>query len=352
MFTLAHLSDPHLGPLPDPRLLELASKRVIGYVNWRRNRAVHLTNGALEALVADLKETAPDHIAVTGDLVNLGLQREIGPAAEWLAALGSAADVSAVPGNHDAYVPGSLDRATRRWAAHMAGDDVDLHHHPAPVFPFVRRRGKVAIVGASSAKATGPFMATGHFDASQALHLTELLQALEHEGLFRVVLIHHPPIREATNWHKRLVGGSRFRAAVAQAGAELVLHGHTHENTILSIAGPGGEPVPVVGVPSASQQPGGRRPPARYNLFSISGEPGSWECLMTERGILGNNLDIREIATRRLEPSMLPPPTRGEEDQGAQIGWSGAASAGISPLRRGSGTISIARRKARKPKLR
>ena len=37
-FTLAHLSDPHLAPLPKPRLRELMGKRALGYLNWVRNR--------------------------------------------------------------------------------------------------------------------------------------------------------------------------------------------------------------------------------------------------------------------------------------------------------------------------
>ena len=32
MFTLAHLSDPHLAPLPAPRIADLASKRVLGWL--------------------------------------------------------------------------------------------------------------------------------------------------------------------------------------------------------------------------------------------------------------------------------------------------------------------------------
>ncbi len=39
MFKLAHLSDPHLGPLPRPSLQELLSKRALGYINWQRGRA-------------------------------------------------------------------------------------------------------------------------------------------------------------------------------------------------------------------------------------------------------------------------------------------------------------------------
>ena len=39
VFRIAHLSDPHLGPLPTVRLKDLASKRLTGYLNYRRNRA-------------------------------------------------------------------------------------------------------------------------------------------------------------------------------------------------------------------------------------------------------------------------------------------------------------------------
>src|SRR4051794_41179026 len=37
-FTLAHLSDPHLPPLPVPTWRELAGKRAFGWLNWTRNR--------------------------------------------------------------------------------------------------------------------------------------------------------------------------------------------------------------------------------------------------------------------------------------------------------------------------
>lgn len=296
MFRLAHLSDPHLGPLPDPRLVELASKRVLGYVNWRRNRAVRLTNRPLDLLVADIKAGAPDHLAVTGDLVNLALRGEFEPAARWLATLGPVEDVSVVPGNHDAYVPGAVGRAARFWMAHMVGDG---HEGGRPTFPYVRRRGRVAIVGTTSARATGPFMATGHFSNGQSVRLAEILHNLGREGFFRVVMIHHPPLRGVTSWHKRLVGGTRFRAAIAEAGAELVLHGHTHRASVAHIPGPRG-PVAVIGVPSASAVPDGHHEGARYNLFEIGGKPGAWRVAMRERGLLEPAGEIVEIAARDL----------------------------------------------------
>ena len=81
-------------------------------------------------------------------------------------------------------------------------------------------------------------------------------------------MIHHPPIRGATANHKRMIGIRRFAAVMREAGAELVLHGHTHLNTLYHLQGKNGQ-VPVVGIASASQGPGGHKPPASYNLFSI-----------------------------------------------------------------------------------
>ena len=59
MFVLAHLSDPHLAPLPQPRIGELASKRLLGYLNWRRGRgAVHRAE-VLDAILSDLRAASP-----------------------------------------------------------------------------------------------------------------------------------------------------------------------------------------------------------------------------------------------------------------------------------------------------
>ncbi len=123
MVVLAHLSDPHLGPLPKPRLAELAGKRATGYLNWRRKRqSVHRAD-VLARIVADLKTQAPDHIAVTGDLVNISLPGEYAPARAWLEALGPPHDVTLVPGNHDVYVRKAASAPAAHWGDYMRGDD-------------------------------------------------------------------------------------------------------------------------------------------------------------------------------------------------------------------------------------
>ena len=115
-YVLAHLSDPHLAPLPAPNWNDLFNKRITGYINWQRNRRFVHERAVLDRIVADLKAQKPDHIALTGDIANIALPEEFACGRAWLESLGSAHDVSFVPGNHDAYVRGALLAASRAWA--------------------------------------------------------------------------------------------------------------------------------------------------------------------------------------------------------------------------------------------
>lgn len=287
MFTLAHISDIHLGPMPDVSIRELMSKRITGYVNWHRNRRKQLFGNTLELLLRDLHKHAPDHLAVTGDLVNLATDIEIKAAGLWLKSLSRPHDVSVVPGNHDAYVPGALDKALDEWHAWITPDRPREDGHN---FPYLRIRGHVALIGLSTATASPPFMASGYFGRNQARRFANLLKEVGDAGLFRVVMIHHPPIRGATANYKRMIGIRRFGAAVHLGGAELVLHGHTHLNTLYWLPAPDQSLVPVVGIASASQGHGGHKPPAAYNLFRIDGEKGRWS-LLRERYALNEGGD-------------------------------------------------------------
>lgn len=302
MFRLAHISDVHLGPLPALSVLELASKRITGFINWHRNRRRHLFANTLDLLLEDLERRNPDHLAITGDLVNLAANVEIDAVARWLTEVGTPENVSVVLGNHDAYVPGAYERSTRAWYPYMRGDSASAEWAEGrSVFPYMRVRGNVALIGCSTAVATPPFAASGYFGRRQARETVNLLRAAGEAGLFRVVMIHHPPIRGATSLHKRMIGIRRFAATISSGGAELVLHGHTHLNTVHWLRSPSG-PVPVVGIASASQGPGAHKPPAAYNIFEISGEPGRWN-LMRERYALdefGKNVMLAE--TTRFQP--------------------------------------------------
>jgi len=305
MFRLAHLSDPHLGPLPDATYRELASKRITGYMNWHRNRRQFLRDNVIDAIIADMKASNPDHIAVTGDLVNLALDIEIDMARQWLETLGEAHDVSVVPGNHDAYVPGAFDKVCRAWGAWMTGDK-GSPPRDRRAFPYLRVRDNIALIGATSARATAPFMANGFFREAQAGRLGRMLDAAGKEGLFRIVMIHHPPVRQAVGQHKRLFGIGRFQNTIRRHGAELILHGHSHLPSLYTIEGPEGF-VPVVGVAATGQAIGGSKPPAQYNLLDISGEKGSWKIGLTRRGLTTASMpptDIMSIDLTREAPTI------------------------------------------------
>src|SRR5205807_1429695 len=195
-----------------------------GYVNWQRNRRNFHLSSVLARIVADLKAQAPDHIAVTGDLINLSLEAEFAPAKAWLAALGSPRDVSLIPGNHDTYVRSKARHPERHWVDYMRGDDA-VPSTP-PTFPYLRRRGPLALIGLSTAVPAPPFRATGKLGTQQLARFEALLQRLRGEAVFRVVLIHHPPRMPTRLQHERLLDEDAFIDVLKAQGAELVLHGH------------------------------------------------------------------------------------------------------------------------------
>ena len=292
-FTLAHLSDPHLPPMPAAGWRDLMGKRALGYLNWTRNRHKVHRREVLDALVSDLQAQAPDQIAVTGDLVNLALDAEFAPARAWLESVGAADRVTVIPGNHDAYVRATQHRFAEAWGDYLRGDeapDGDV------AFPLLRRRGPLALISASSAVPTPPLMATGWLGRSQLDRLERMLAGLAGSEAFRVLLIHHP-LRSDSRF-KRLTDSADLLALLQRHGVELVLHGHDHVHSTIWIDGPRGK-IPVVGVPSASAMAHGRYPAAAYNLFSIEREGDAWRCEQTVRGV-DDALRVREVRRARL----------------------------------------------------
>jgi 3',5'-cyclic AMP phosphodiesterase CpdA len=291
-FTLAHLSDPYLPPLPAPRFSELAGKRALGYLNWTRNRHKYHRREVLDALVSDLAAQSPDHIAVTGDLVNLALETEFPLARKWLESVGPPERVTAIPGNHDVYVRATRDRFAQSWAGYLRDEQAGGH----VTFPSLRRRGPLALIGLSSAVPTPPLMATGTLGHTQLAALERVLKTLAAEQTFRVLLVHHP--LRSDSRIKRLTDSAELIALIRLHGVELVLHGHDHIHSTIWLEGPNGA-IPVVGVPSASALAHGRYPAAAYNLYSIEHDNAVWRCEQIVRGI-DAKLGLREIGRVRL----------------------------------------------------
>ena len=281
MFTLAHLSDPHL-PMPQARAVDLLGKRATGYFNWWRNRVQLHRPEALAGIVADIAAHKPDHIALTGDLVNISLPDEFARASGWLATLDTPDRVTVIPGNHDVYVATQWRESLGQWGAYIAGDG----QPPAAdfkVFPTLRRRGPVALVGLNSGVPKPPLLATGTLGDAQIAAAEKLLADLGREGLCRVVMIHHPPLTTESRF-KRLTDAAAFQAMIRRVGCEIVLHGHNHRSEVARIAGPQGA-IPVVGVTSASAAPESKYGRARYHLIAIERETAGWRISLDIRAL-------------------------------------------------------------------
>jgi 3',5'-cyclic AMP phosphodiesterase CpdA len=277
MFRLAHVTDPHFRAprgLPGIRPGELLGKRAVGFLNLTINRVRKHKMDLLEDMRVDLRAQAPDHLALTGDLSNIALTSEWRSALSWLDLSGVAPDaISVIPGNHDAYVPEVLaTREFERLFAAYQTSDLDRDGEAAH-YPFVQLREPLALIGVSSAVATGDLGAWGRIGEAQLARLEAILKAPELRGLTRVVLIHHPPVLHKEGEHRNLRDRAELAAVLARAGAELVLHGHDHADQRAELPGPDGRPIPIIGAGSASYA-GGPERRARYSIYEF-GEGGA-----------------------------------------------------------------------------
>lgn len=286
MFKLAHLSDVHLGPLPSVTPALLANKRFIGYLSWTfRRKSIH-SNDVLNRLVTDIKQANVDHVAFTGDLVNIALPEEFTRGQQWLSQLGQPDHVSFVPGNHDTYVKFPWEKGMAKWGDYMVGDlnmpGVRTGGNNAALFPFVRQRRNIALIGVASGVPAPWNKAWGFAGEAQLQALRKILEKLHNQGFFRIVMIHHPPLPGQAKDRKALRDALEMEAVLKKSGAELVLHGHNHEHMHTKFATATGT-AHVIGVPSASALPTENKPAGAWYQFEIERRGGEWVNNMTVR---------------------------------------------------------------------
>ena len=278
--TLAHLSDVHLGPLPQGSAWDnFALKRLVGALSWNLNRHKLHDPVVSSALIEDIKMAAPEHVAFTGDIVNISAHAEFTGALRWLQFFGDPTWISFVPGNHDAYVPMPWKHGLAHLEPYMTGDLAAA----ASMFPYVRLRRNLAMIGLNSAVPQPLVKAAGTLGTRQLEILPGLLRDLKAKGYYRAVMIHHPPLPGLAPARKSLNDAAHLRDVLAREGAELVLHGHNHRHMLNVLEGPDGK-IPIVGVPSASMCGASRYEPAAWNLYEINRYQGSWSTQVSIRG--------------------------------------------------------------------
>ena len=275
---LAHVTDVHLLSLDGTRLRDFVNKRFAGGVNILINRGRPHTAEVFDALVDDLNSHGIEQVACTGDITNLSLESEFRFARGRFDRLaGGPANVLCVPGNHDNYIADTEGLFERAFEPYCAADDdwrwSDAAEDPWPV---VRVRGDLALVGLTTSRPSGLLMGHGWVGEPQLARLRQVLADARLQDKLRVIVMHHPSAgRHAKSWRRGLRDREAFAAVVAETGAELVLHGHEHLDLENHLAGPGGAPIPVHGMRSASYAIASRTHSARYRVYSIRREPGA-----------------------------------------------------------------------------
>jgi len=296
-FTLAHFTDIHLSPIVGLSPRYWNAKRFSGLLNWHtKRRGVHRRE-TVDRLIADANQLRADHIAITGDLANLGLPLELEVAHAWLATVGTPDRVTVVPGNHDIYSSLHGDDGVARWAEYMGGDAA------THAFPFVRRVGPIALIGLNSAIETPFGIASGRLGPDQIEVARDLLDRLADDGAVRVVLIHHPPLPGLAPPRRALTDAGVFQHMLEKSGAELLLYGHNHKPKLNWLPTETG-PLPVIGGASASGSRAYRTDPlARYNLFTFFMSGDRVRLRQTVRGIETPDGPVVKLSETVLEPA-------------------------------------------------
>ena len=285
-FVVAHLSDPHIARVDQINKGDLLSKRLFGYLRWKLKRRFEQSYELLTILHKDLQRSKPDHIAITGDLTQLSLPVEFTLARDWLQSLGTSEQVTVIPGNHDTYVKTLWDQTLFHWLDYMLGDaqvqQTGSIFSLAELFPTLRIRNRIALIGINTAQPSAPHLASGAIGADQLKKLESILKQLNGQRLFRIILIHHPPISGVVNWRRSLTDAQFLQTLLERYGAELVLFGHAHKTVHGDLATPAGL-IPAMGAPSASslRRSGARQ--SRYYLYKITPSAEGWNVRMDER---------------------------------------------------------------------
>lgn len=238
---IAHLTDPHLTPLPDRWPGGWPSKRWLSWLSWQRRRRHLHRRERLDALVERVRAEAPDAWAVTGDLCQTGTGPEIETATGWLEALAPPEQILLTPGNHDVFGADSRAAVDTHWAPWLHGPDRRV---------AVRRFGPVSLIAVDSAVVTRAGSAGGRLGSEGRKRLAEVLRT--EKGRFRTVLIHHPPAPGLCKRRKALADDAELAQLLAREGAGLVLHGHLHHDGRHDLDAHDGSTIPIFCTASAS----------------------------------------------------------------------------------------------------
>ena len=284
---IAHLSDLHIGPVPLPRpwIEAVDLKQVLGYINWWRDRGAH-SRLRLDATIAAIAGAEPHAIALSGDIIELGMASEFAAGAAVLAELSPIAPLALTLGNHDPYTPASIRRLLSHWERFLP-HSATTANDPREVYPQVWSSGPLALITLCSGMPTWLFSAEGAIGRAQMQRLNAILAALDRAMQVPVLHIHHPPDGAHLSLLQRLRDGDQLLDVMARHDCPLILHGHTHRGDIRDLSRLGKKFV-LAGAPSASAVATRGMAAAGFNLIDLSRSDDGFHIAVSARRFDGS----------------------------------------------------------------
>jgi len=227
-----HISDLHFHRLPRNPAAYL-SKRLLGGLNLALSRHKQFPIERVQALVKRLDEMAWDYLVITGDLTQLGTEREFALAHQTLAPLLARGPerVIVMPGNHDRYVrevPGA-GAFEHHFGAFAPVDGVGFHQLDATWH-----------LAAWDSAAPAPWFSAAGRVPSHVLDATaEWMGTLPNQA--KVIVANHYPVFFYRGFHyiasHDLKNQIQVRKWLRTHPVSLYLHGHIHRNWVLPVKG-------------------------------------------------------------------------------------------------------------------
>ena len=216
---------------------------------------------ALDWFAQAVVDVRPDAVICTGDLTMRARRGEFAAAARWLGAL--AAPVMVEPGNHDLPYFNLIERFTAPYVRYgvlrrVVNRDLVLDGAAVIALPTV---------AAAQWRLNWSKGRVGRGDLARAL---AGLAGAATTGI-RIVACHHPLIEANTAATASTRGGAQALAALARAGADVVLSGHVHDPFDM-VAQAGGHPIRLIGAGTLSHRLRSTRP--SFNRLDYDPERG------------------------------------------------------------------------------
>jgi len=236
MTLIAHLSDLHI--IEDGHEARTGeARRRLAYLTLGRPKRPDLRRQRALAALREARRTGADHLVITGDLTEDGVDIEFAVLAEILLASGwPPSRVTLIPGNHDAYAgDGAFERALLGPLSPYRATSTT----GAPVY-----LPGVVLLPLSTAFAQPFTRSAGAIEGREIEAAARAAEASRLGGAALLLAMHHPPHRRAfLPW--QWIDGLRDHAAMTDLLERHdhlhVLHGHTHMAQDRAVR-PGGTP--------------------------------------------------------------------------------------------------------------